>query len=189
MAGAAPASAAAAQPQPGGAAAAPATTDPRVAALAKAGTKPLRGPAADSYMNSVEQALRSQLGSSGVAIARSGNQIVIDVPADMAFATGKSSLIAASRSTLVSIGAVLKRFGQTVIDVYGYTDSQGPPAAQLDLSQRRAVTVATILATQGVGQERFYIEGKGAANPIRSNATPEGREHNRRIDIQISPVS
>jgi len=162
--------------------------DPRVVTLVKQGTKPLTGPAAGTYMDTVEAALRSQFATSGVSISRSGNEIVIDVPADMAFATGKSSLKPESRPTLVAIGAALRHFSQTVIDVYGYTDAQGTPAAQLDLSQRRAVTIATIMTSQGVSQERFYIEGKGAANPIASNATPEGRAQNRRIDIQISPI-
>jgi outer membrane protein OmpA-like peptidoglycan-associated protein len=44
--------------------------------------------------------------------------------------------------------------------VYGHTDSQGSNEYNLELSQRRAVSVATVLANQGVDQRRFYIDGK-----------------------------
>ena len=49
--------------------------------------------------------------------------------------------------------------------------------------------VATILANQGVDQRRFYIEGKGESDPIASNANEAGRSQNRRVEIQISPIS
>jgi outer membrane protein OmpA-like peptidoglycan-associated protein len=49
--------------------------------------------------------------------------------------------------------------------------------------------VATILANQGIDQRRFYIEGKGETDPIASNATETGRTQNRRVEIQISPIS
>jgi outer membrane protein OmpA-like peptidoglycan-associated protein len=168
--------------------AAPTATDPRMATLVKAGTKPLTGPAVATYMDQLEQALSSQFAAHGISVTRQGNIIVVDVPADKAFDTGQSTLRPASRPLLVALGVALRHYGQTVIDIYGYTDSTGTPAAQRDLSQRRAVTVGTILAAQGVGQERFYIEGKGAADPIASNATDAGRAQNRRVDIQISPV-
>jgi outer membrane protein OmpA-like peptidoglycan-associated protein len=182
LAGAAPSPAQAAP------AVAPAPTDPRIAALVRAGTKPLTGPAGSAYMDNVEKTLNAQFAAHGLSITRQGNLIVVDVPADKAFETGESTLRPASRPLLVALGVALRHFNQTVIDVYGFTDSTGTPAAQRDLSQRRAVTVGTILAAQGVGQERYYMEGKGAANPIASNATAEGRAENRRIDIQISPV-
>lgn len=183
LAGAAPSPAQAAP-----AMAAPSANDPRIAALVRAGAKPLTGPAIAAYMDNVETTLRSQFATNGVSVTRQGNEIVVDMPADLAFETGKSALKPASRPLLVALGVALRHFSETVIDVYGYTDSAGTPTAQRDLSQRRAVTVGTILAAQGVGQERFYIEGKGAANPIASNASEEGRAQNRRIDIQISPV-
>jgi outer membrane protein OmpA-like peptidoglycan-associated protein len=75
-----------------------------------------------------------------------------------------------------------------VVDVYGYTDATGSDTYNLDLSQRRATSVATMLASQGVDQRRFYITGKGEADPISSNATESGRQQNRRVEIQISPI-
>ena len=90
--------------------------------------------------------------------------------------------------TLVSVGLVLKKFNKTVIDVYGHTDSQGSDSYNQELSQKRATAVATILASQGVDQRRFYITGKGEEDPIASNGTESGRAQNRRVEIQLSPI-
>ena len=59
----------------------------------------------------------------------------------------------------------------------------------LDLSQRRAFSVATYLEGQGVDGRRFAVTGFGADRPIASNATPEGRAQNRRVEIQLSPLT
>ena len=80
---------------------------------------------------------------------------------------------------------MLKKFNQTVVDVYGHTDNAGSDAHNNDLSQRRAVSVATILAQQGVDQRRFFIEGRGEGDPIASNASESGRAQNRRVEIQL----
>ncbi len=69
------------------------------------------------------------------------------------------------------------------------TDSQGAADYNKDLSQRRAVAVATAIANQGVDQRRFYIEGRGASDAIASNANETGRAQNRRVEIQVSPIS
>jgi outer membrane protein OmpA-like peptidoglycan-associated protein len=180
-----PSTAAAAAPTGSGA---PGTVDPRIPALVSAGTKPLAGAAVAAYMTSQEQELHTQLDGKGVSITRSGNQIVIDVPVDVAFDLGKTKLKPGIDGTLASIGLILKHFNQTIIDVYGYTDTQSPASAGKDLSQKRAVAVATILTNQGVDQSRFYIEGRGPADPIAPNTTDADRAQNRRIDIQISPV-
>jgi outer membrane protein OmpA-like peptidoglycan-associated protein len=90
--------------------------------------------------------------------------------------------------TLVSVGLVLKKFNKTIIDVYGHTDNTGSDAYNLDLSQKRAVSVAAVLAAQGIDQRRFYVTGKGESEPIASNASESGRAQNRRVEIQISPI-
>lgn len=163
--------------------------DPRVGALIGAGVGALTGAGIGAYMDQEEAELRAQLRSTGVSVTRAGNQIVLNMPANITFDTDKSTVKPEFGSTLVSVGAVLKHYDRTIVDVYGYTDSQGPEDYNRDLSQRRAVAVATILANQGVDQRRFYIEGRGEADPITSNATEAGRAQNRRVEIQISPLT
>ena len=163
--------------------------DPRIAALIGAGLGGLTGAAVGHYMDQQEAELRAQLQSTGVSVTRVGNQIILNMPSNITFATDSSTVQPQFNETLVSVGLVLKKFNKTIVDVYGHTDNTGTEAHNQDLSQRRAVSVATILANQGIDQRRFYIEGKGETDPIASNATETGRTQNRRVEIQISPIS
>ncbi len=163
--------------------------DPRIAALIGAGIGGLTGAAVGHYMDQQEAELRAQLQSTGVSVTRVGNQIILNMPSNITFDVDSATVQPGFNQTLVSVGLVLKKFNKTIVDVYGHTDDTGSDAHNQDLSQRRAVAVATILANQGIDQRRFYIEGKGETDPIASNATETGRQQNRRVEIQISPIS
>jgi len=163
--------------------------DPRIAALIGAGLGGLTGAAVGHYMDQQEAELRAQLQSTGISVTRVGNQIILNMPSNITFQTDSATVNGGFNDTLVSVGLVLKKFNKTVVDVTGHTDNTGSDAHNQDLSQRRAVAVATILANQGVDQRRFYIEGKGESDPIASNANEGGRSQNRRVEIQISPIS
>jgi outer membrane protein OmpA-like peptidoglycan-associated protein len=162
--------------------------DPRVSALIGAGIGGLTGAAVGNYMDQQESELRAQLQGTGVSVTRVGQQIILNMPSNITFAVDSSTIQPQFSETLVSVALVLKKFNKTVVDVYGYTDATGSDTYNLDLSQRRATSVATMLASQGVDQRRFYITGKGEADPISSNATESGRQQNRRVEIQISPI-
>ena len=170
-------------------AAAPKINDPRVAALTGAGVTALNGTSVGSYMDQQEVELRADLQNSGVTITRAGGHIALNLPANLTFDADKAVVKPGFNATVAAIGAVLKKYDKTMIDVYGYTDSQGPAETNKDLSQRRAVGVATVLANQGADQRRFFIQGRGASDPIASNATEVGRAQNRRVEIQISPLT
>ena len=163
--------------------------DPRIAALIGAGLGGLTGAAVGHYMDQQEAELRAQLQGTGVSVTRVGNQIILNMPSNITFAIDQATVQPAFNETLISVGLVLKKFNKTIVDVYGHTDNTGSEAYNQDLSQRRAVAVATILANQGIDQRRFYIEGKGESDPIASNANETGRSQNRRVEIQISPIS
>jgi outer membrane protein OmpA-like peptidoglycan-associated protein len=163
-------------------------TDPRVAALLGAGIGGITGAAIGSYMDQQEAELRAQLQGTGVSVTRVGQQIILNMPSNITFGVDSATVQPTFSETLISVGLVLKKFNKTIVDVYGHTDNTGSDAHNQDLSQRRAVAVATILANQGIDQRRFYIEGKGETDPIASNANETGRSQNRRVEIQISPI-
>jgi outer membrane protein OmpA-like peptidoglycan-associated protein len=163
--------------------------DPRVGALIGAGVGGLTGAAIGSYMDQQEAELRAQLQSTGVSVTRRGNQIILNMPSNITFSTDSSRVQPQFNETLVSVGLVLRKFDKTLIDVYGFTDSSGSDEYNLKLSQDRAVSVATVLANQGVNQQRFYITGKGEDDPIASNSTEAGRAQNRRVEIMLSPLA
>ncbi len=163
-------------------------SDPRVGALIGAGIGGLTGVAIGSYMDQQEAELRSQLQGTGVSVTRVGSQIILNMPSNITFAVDSARIQPQFNETLISVGLVLRKFNKTLVDVYGYTDSSGSDAYNQELSQRRAESVATVLANQGVAQQRFYILGKGEGDPIASNATEAGRSQNRRVEIQLSPI-
>ncbi|WP_375449998.1 OmpA family protein [uncultured Devosia sp.] len=163
--------------------------DPRVGALIGAGVGGLTGAAIGDYMDDQEAELRAQLQGTGVSVTRVGQQIILNMPSNITFETDQAAVQPQFNQTLVSVALVLKKFDKTIVDVYGHTDSQGDDAYNLILSQKRAVSVATILANQGIDQRRFFIDGKGETSPIASNASEPGRAQNRRVEIQISPIN
>lgn len=162
--------------------------DARIGALIGAGVGGLTGAAIGSYMDKQEAELRAQLQGTGVSVTRVGNQIVLNMPSNITFPVDKDTVQPQFTQTLVSVALVLKKYDKTLVDVYGHTDSSGPDDYNLNLSQRRANSVATVLANQGVDQRRFYILGRGETTPIASNANEQGRAQNRRVEIQISPI-
>lgn len=162
--------------------------DQRTGMLIGAGIGALTGTMIGSYMDQQEAELRAQLRSTGVSVTRSGQQIILVMPSNITFDVDSSRIQSKFSETLISVGLVLKKFNKTLINVYGYTDSTGSDSYNLELSHQRAIAVATVLASQGVDQRRFYITGKGEADPIASNATETGRSQNRRVEIQLSPL-
>jgi len=164
------------------------TCAPRVATLTGAGTVALTGSAIGTYMDQEEADLRAALQPSGATVTRAGEQIVIALPSNLAFDNDKAVVKQSFAGVLASVGQLVKKYDKTVVDVYGYSDNQAAEDYNRDLSQRRAVAVATALSNHGVDQRRFFIEGRGSQNPVASNAAETGRAQNRRIEIQISPI-
>ncbi len=162
--------------------------DPRVGALIGAGVGGLTGAAIGSYMDQQEAELRALLQGTGVSVTRTGNEIVLNMPSNITFATDSATVQPQFQRTLAAVGAVIKKFPKTIVDVYGHTDSTGDSNYNLQLSQSRATTVATYLANQGIDQRRFYIQGFGSRQPIATNATEAGRAANRRVEIRLSPI-
>jgi OOP family OmpA-OmpF porin len=77
---------------------------------------------------------------------------------------------------------------QRRISVTGHTDSVGSDAYNLKLSQRRAQTVREFMVEQGVDPSIIEARGLGESQPVASNATPEGRQQNRRVEIEFTAL-
>jgi outer membrane protein OmpA-like peptidoglycan-associated protein len=163
--------------------------DDRRNALIGAGLGALAGGAIGSVMDQNEAELRRQLQGTGVSVTRVGDRILLNMPSDITFATDQDSIKPQFYAVLNSVALVLKKFNRTLVDVYGHTDSTGGKQHNFDLSQRRALSVANYLAAQGVDSRRFAVTGFGATRPIADNGTPEGRALNRRVEIQLSPLT
>lgn len=163
--------------------------DDRRNALIGAGIGALAGGAIGSYMDQQEAELRGQLRGTGVSVTRDGPYIILNMPSNITFATDSDSIQPAFYPTLNSVALVLQRYERTLVDVYGHTDSTGGDQYNLNLSQRRAGSVANYLIAQGTNSQRFSIIGLGKSQPIASNATAEGRAQNRRVEIKLAPLT
>ncbi|MGR5069149.1 MULTISPECIES: OmpA family protein [Vibrio] len=79
----------------------------------------------------------------------------------------------------------LNEYPQAKVEITGYTDSSGPAAYNLKLSERRAQAVADYLIAAGIDADRFTVKGMGEEDPVADNSTPEGREKNRRVEVVV----
>jgi outer membrane protein OmpA-like peptidoglycan-associated protein len=71
------------------------------------------------------------------------------------------------------------------IRIEGHTDSDGDEAANLKLSQDRALSVKTYLESKGISTTRIESQGYGETQPLESNSTPEGKAKNRRTVFRV----
>jgi len=89
-----------------------------------------------------------------------------------------------SQPILQEIADVLTRHPDWRLSVEGHTDNIGSDSANMDLSQRRTEAVRAVLVSRfGVSADRLVASGHGASAPRDTNDTPEGRAHNRRVEL------
>lgn len=109
------------------------------------------------------------------------------------FPSGGYRIDERARAELLKMVPTLRGLQQTRVIVEGYTDTTPVSremqregiASNLDLSSRRADTVADVLIRGGVPRAIISADGRGEANPVASNATAEGRAQNRRIEVTL----
>lgn len=140
------------------------------------------------YMDKQEKELRDKLKDSGVKVDRQGDNLNLIMPGNITFAVNKSDIRADFYTVLNSVADALKQYDQTTVRISGYTDSTGPLSLNQHLSEDRANSVRSYLLAQGVRAERIDAAGFGPANPIASNASEEGRQANRRVEIKLIPI-
>jgi len=161
----------------------------RNAALIGAGLGALAGGAIGNYMDQQEAQLRADLQGTGVSVTRVGDRIILNMPSNITFDTDQDAIKPEFYQTLNAVAIVLNKYNRTLIDINGHTDSTGNAAYNQGLSERRAMSVATYLGGQGIDQRRVSALGYGMSQPVASNATPDGRAQNRRVEIQIAPIT
>jgi len=114
------------------------------------------------------------------------NPCEIVISEQIFFEYNKEIIKPESFAILDAVAAVLmSRDWIEELAVEGHTDAQGPDPYNLELSQRRAESVAQYLAGKGVVAERLSAHGYGETRPIATNKTPAGRAKNRRVQFII----
>ncbi|MEL7537957.1 MAG: OmpA family protein [Pseudomonadota bacterium] len=163
--------------------------DRRQKALILAGVGALAGGAIGYYQDQQEAELRAELERSGVSVTRIGDNITLNMPSNVTFATDSADLSPQFFNVLASVTKVLNKYEKTIIEVAGHTDSTGTDQYNQNLSQRRASAVAQYLRAQGVMDQRLMTLGLGEQYPVADNGTEAGRQLNRRVELTLVPLT
>ena len=100
------------------------------------------------------------------------------------FATNSDRIRPETTPTLKEIGDMLKGHSDLRLSIEGHTDSDGDDAYNKELSERRAAAVKSYLVESfGVDASRLETAGHGESKPVADNATPEGKQPNRRVEL------
>lgn len=111
--------------------------------------------------------------------------MMVTVPSDVFFRIGSADIAPEAYPALSKLAESLKT--QTYkVGITGHTDNTGTPDLNNRLSYERARSVAAYLTAAGVPYERLFVRGVGASDPKTSNANPQGRSQNRRVEIVLS---
>ncbi|GAO54149.1 MULTISPECIES: OmpA family protein [unclassified Novosphingobium] len=156
-----------------------------------AGIGGIAGAAVGYSMDKQIKQLRESTAGSGVDVTPTdnGSAILVNLPNGVTFDTDSSAIKPTFRDTLDKVAQSLNQYPDSLIDVYGHTDSTGSDAYNQALSERRARAVADYLTSRGVSYSRIRSQGFGETQPVASNDTEAGRSANRRVEIKIVPIS
>jgi outer membrane protein OmpA-like peptidoglycan-associated protein len=110
----------------------------------------------------------------------------IEIKEKIQFAFDKAEILSVSDGLLSEVAGAIKAHAEIKkLGIYGHTDSEGESAYNQSLSERRAEAVKTWLAAHGVEAQRLESKGYGESKPIADNASPDGRDKNRRVEFLI----
>ena len=157
--------------------------------LIGAGIGALTGGGIGLYQDRQEAKLRAELQNTGVTVTRNGDNIILNMPSNITFNSGGSSIRPEFFRVLNSVAVVLREYNKTLVNVYGHTDSDGSDSFNQQLSEQRGVNVAQYLVSKGTDTRRYYVVGYGEERPIASNNTEEGKSQNRRVEIELVPLT
>ncbi|MBV7265666.1 OmpA family protein [Erythrobacter ani] len=137
--------------------------------------------------------LDEQTAGSGVDVEEVGDQdaILVRLPDGVTFASGSADINPGFYDTLNTVANSLIQYPNSLIDVYGFTDTTGSAALNQRLSEQRADAVASYLASRGVSRARIETRGFGEDYDSLRIKTADGVNEplNRRVEIKITPVT
>lgn len=158
-------------------------------ALIGAGIGLLAGAAVGQYLDQQERELRSSLAGTGAEVERQGDQLLVTMPSQITFDTGRADIKPQFYGSLDQVAATFNKYPESYIDVIGHTDSRGSDAYNQQLSEQRASSVANYLSGRGVNGARLAAFGQGESQPVASNDTTAGQQANRRVELKITPAT
>ena len=120
-------------------------------------------------------------------VRREQDRLVVTMSGAILFDLNSTVLKSGAKQQLEKMAEVMVRYPENDILVTGHTDNTGSEQYNQDLSERRAKVVKNYLILKGLSAGRITSMGFGESMPVASNSTPEGRQKNRRVEIEIKP--
>ena len=147
----------------------------------------LAGAGIGHYLENKERAAQELEAIEDADVAIEGDNVTVSFAGEVMFDSGSRNLTPGAFARLDSVAATLNRYPDADILVMGHTDAVGDEGFNLRLSEDRALMVKNQLVQKGVDGARLTTLGLGESQPLATNATPEGRAQNRRVEIVITP--
>lgn len=123
----------------------------------------------------------------GVAVSQTAdNRLKLDIPSDVSFDVGRSAIKPNFAPVLNHFATSLNQNSVTTVTIIGHTDSTGSDAINNPLSIDRADAARDYLVSRGVARTRIVTDGRGSREPVADNATQQGRDRNRRVEIYVA---
>ncbi|QYU71056.1 OmpA family protein [Leptolyngbya sp. 15MV] len=133
--------------------------------------------------------LREQTAGTGVDVTEADGAIMVNLPDGVTFATGSSTVSPGFQRLLDNVAASLVQYPNSLVDVYGHTDTVGSAQSNQALSERRAQAVANYLTSRGVNSARVRWMGFGETSLKVPTGDNVNEPLNRRVEIKIIPIS
>jgi outer membrane protein OmpA-like peptidoglycan-associated protein len=147
----------------------------------------IAGGAIGAMLDQQAEDLRSSLENDGIIVENTGEFLRVIMPGGLLFEVDSAAIDPAVQPDLRAVAQNLIEYPESTVTVFGHTDDTGSSDYNQDLSERRAQAVAGVLVRNGVAPSRVRATGLGETQPVASNATPEGRQQNRRVEVIIRP--
>jgi outer membrane protein OmpA-like peptidoglycan-associated protein len=142
---------------------------------------------AEQEKNALRERLREQL-SVILETRETARGLIVNV-SDVLFDTASATLKPGAREKLARVAGILASHPDLHIEIEGHTDSVGSDDYNQRLSERRAESVRAYLVQQRIPPTSVDAEGLGEGRPVATNATPAGRQQNRRVELVVSGES
>ncbi len=160
--------------------------DPALGAGIGAGVGAVGGYIWSNRMEEQKRKMEAATEGTKVSVTQTAdNQLKVNVPSDISFDTGQSTIKPEMHPVLNSLAAGLISNPDSQVTVIGYTDDTGNDSINNPLSVNRAASTRAYLVSQGIASNRISIDGRGSSEPLVPNTSPENRAKNRRVEILV----
>ena len=132
--------------------------------------------------------LEEATAGSGVDVTETDDGFLVNLP-DVTFATGSTTITPSFQATLNEVAESLTKYPNSLVDVYGHTDTVGSTASNQTLSEERARAVTNYLTSRGVASNRIRWQGFGETQLKVATADNVNEPRNRRVEIKVVPIS